>query len=445
MEQRKNEVTKNEVAKVAWMIGIDEVQVDRRYGEACPDTVQKVKTDEHACMVRALCRVRNAFMKNYEACLDEMLYEFKDVLHVSYVEMEDARLVMESEYQLGYLNKTLVDVLTGLNDSIKDAVGKCGHLFPCWINWQYLKEIFVLPSCKTKHDFLMELNGYNNNIRRYPCQAYVGGVQMTDEYFLSNDYFFLEALYRKHNERFNGKDKVQDISKNTRENIENFIKEHSNVEIVVDCENSDVYKMCSMLNSFGSELCEKISKIVLFDDVHTTDSWKLLSKFTGVPIEYVAINRVTDAKSLVDIRMTAEVTKACYKDGVDGFILLSSDSDYWGLISAVNDAGFFVVYEDSKCGLPIKETMYEHEIQNCSLDGFSGNGAYEFKRVVLKSAISERIEQVLDFNSKDLVADLCKELRIDVTDSEQEELFKHLMKPTKITVNDDGSFNVQIK
>ena len=33
--------------------------------------------------------------------------------------------------------------------------------------------------------------------------------------------------------------------------------------------------------------------------------------------------------------MTAYIAASHYRDGVDGFILVSSDSDYWGLIDTI--------------------------------------------------------------------------------------------------------------
>lgn len=101
----------------------------------------------------------------------------------------------------------------------------------------------------------------------------------------------------------------------------------------------------------------KIEKIILYDDYHTSCGWDWLEKFIHIPVFHEEVERVTDRKSLVDIKMTAGVCEAYYKDNIDSFILCSSDSDYWGLISSVKDAHFLVMYEYSKCGQSIKDAL----------------------------------------------------------------------------------------
>ena len=96
---------------------------------------------------------------------------------------------------------------------------------------------------------------------------------------------------------------------------------------------------------------------------------------------------VTDRKSLVDIKMTAGVCEAYYKDNIDSFILCSSDSDYWGLISSVKDAHFLVMYEYSKCGQSIKDALTKRCIFHCSIDDFYTGNASDLKKKVMISEL----------------------------------------------------------
>ena len=59
-------------------------------------------------------------------------------------------------------------------------------------------------------------------------------------------------------------------SKNVKRNIYEFIDNSQSVELVVDCENSDPFKLASVLKQLDKSETEKIQKIVLYDDVHTT-------------------------------------------------------------------------------------------------------------------------------------------------------------------------------
>ena len=56
------------------------------------------------------------------------------------------------------------------------------------------------------------------------------------------------------------------------------------------------------------------------------------------PVEHMMIERVKQNKSLVDVMLISRTCQEHYKNNVDSFILVSSDSDYWGLISSLQDA-----------------------------------------------------------------------------------------------------------
>ena len=146
-----------------------------------------------------------------------------------------------------------------------------------------------------------------------------------------SDRKFLKIIYGQHNDSFTDYTKYRDADDETRNNIYNFIDSTEKTAIAVDCENSDPYKLYSVLKGLNQEELAKIEKITLYDDPNTTAGWDWLSKFTQIPVEHIEIDRVTDRKSLVDVRMTASVVTDFYRDGITSFIIVSSDSDFWGL------------------------------------------------------------------------------------------------------------------
>ena len=63
--------------------------------------------------------------------------------------------------------------------------------------------------------------------------------------------------------------------------------------IAVDCENSDPYKLYNMLSSLQQEdTLSHIGKILLYNDLHTSTAWKLLSRFTDIPVEHHMAERI---------------------------------------------------------------------------------------------------------------------------------------------------------
>ena len=84
----------------------------------------------------------------------------------------------------------------------------------------------------------------------------------------------------------------------------------------------------------------KVSKIILIDDVNTSTAWGVLEEHVSIPVEHKVIPRIKEDKSLVDITLTAQLCKEFYANNTDSFVLVSSDSDYWGLISSIPEAHF---------------------------------------------------------------------------------------------------------
>ena len=79
--------------------------------------------------------------------------------------------------------------------------------------------------------------------------------------------------------------KVTDAGLIAKNGIYDFLERSNRTAIVVDCENADPYKLYATLNNLDqAALLGKISKIILYDDVHTTTAWKILEKFTQIPI-----------------------------------------------------------------------------------------------------------------------------------------------------------------
>ena len=187
---------------------------------------------------------------------------------------------------------------------------------------------------------------------------YINWIPVEEGNILINDRKFVKVLYSQHGDVFTDMSKVKDASETVKKNIYEFIDDNETIQLVVDCENSDPFKLASVLKQLDKDSIQKIQKIVLYDDVHTTNAWRYLKAATGIPVEHNVVERIKYDKSLVDIKIAMGISKAYYKDGVTAFILLSSDSDFWGVISSLPDAEFLVMVEEGKCGPDIQTATY---------------------------------------------------------------------------------------
>lgn len=86
------------------------------------------------------------------------------------------------------------------------------------------------------------------------------------------------------------------------------------------------------------------------------------------------IDRVKSDKSLIDISLAVGACKEHYEKGVDSFVLVSSDSDYWGLIQGVPQCNFLVLVEKGHTSPFILKAMDDNDIPYVFIDQFyTGN------------------------------------------------------------------------
>ena len=186
------------------------------------------------------------------------------------------------------------------------------------------------------------------------------------------------------------------------------------------------------------EELKKVHKIILYDDIHTSKAWGLLERYTRIKVEHVMIERVNKFKSLVDIRLTAGVCREFYENHVDSFIILSSDSDFWGLISSLPQASFLVMIENEKCGADIKEALEEGGIFYCSLDDFCTGNIDDLKTVMLKNELQNELDAVFTININELLDNIYENCRIPLNKTERQRFIDKYVKTLRLSISGDG-------
>ena len=216
------------------------------------------------------------------------------------------------------------------------------------------------------------------------------------------------------------------------------------VVMVVDCENSDPYRFCAVLNGLEAKALSKIHKIMLFDDVHTVNAWRILESCTSIPVEHIMTKRVKEEKSLVDIEMTALTCREHYRDQVDSFVIVSSDSDYWGLISTLPDARFLMMIEKEKCGPEMKAMLAKHGIFYCYIDSFYDGNCEVIKRRALFNEIYRILNKSVQLNVHEMFKEALNATRIQMKPAEQKQFFaKHISK-MKLVINENGDVAIEL-
>lgn len=436
--------TKEVVTTIAYMIGVRMSALTVSYGE-CSELIEKLQADKDATTIRYLCKLRTVLMQKFKKTDDLMRFQLKNLHNIEWYDTDNIKQLEKWGFTIIQANYRSEKYMQDFTRLINENIDKCSHLFYDWLNWEYIRDLFFVPKYNKNGVMKVEFNKYMANIEHYPFQMYIHWQPAEVGSIIYSDRKFLKIIYGQHNDSFTDYTKYRDADDETRNNIYNFIDSTEKTAIAVDCENSDPYKLYSVLKGLNQEELAKIEKITLYDDPNTTAGWDWLSKFTQIPVEHIEIDRVTDRKSLVDVRMTASVVTDFYRDGITSFIIVSSDSDFWGLIESLPKAKFLVMYEYEKCGTAIKNALAQHGIYYCAIDDFCTAGTEELKRAVLFAELEKHLPSLIGENPLELTHKIYEATKVTATMKEMENFCNRYVKTLRLKVNSEGKFVIEIQ
>lgn len=289
-------------------------------------------------------------------------------------------------------------------------------------------------------------NQYYKNMSNCPYQVYINwhwdGTPLGN--ILYNDEKFLTLLYRSHHDRFTDLSKVTDVGEQTEQDVCQFFETGNHVIMVVDCENSDPYKLSAVLNNLKSHhLDQKIIKIILCDDSHTTMAWSILERFTDIPVEHELIARIKADKSLVDPKLVAKVCREVYRNDVDSVILFASDSDYWGMVSEVTEADYLVMVESGKCGPDLKKALIDANIPYAYIDDFCTDSSYTMKISAVIAEFRHRLD-AFHIDLQAMLEDSIRAARADMSTNEFQQFYNRYVRPMRLNISKSGEASLEL-
>lgn len=144
------------------------------------------------------------------------------------------------------------------------------------------------------------------------------------------------------------KESVCDIKKGIIENAVGVIATCD--KYFVDCDNIDFFKFLSMLDTLEEEGVKDID-FYLYTDLKATYLWNILDDVRcsdAFNFIYKKVDRVKGNKSVVDLVITVDVCKEVMEHGSKKIGLISSDSDFYGVLDSLEGVDFVVGY-NSEC------------------------------------------------------------------------------------------------
>lgn len=435
------------VSKVAYLVGVPKHIFENEYEPPRLDIYHALDKDKNARIVRNLCVVRAAIERKFGKINDKMRQEYKSFFNMPEYIPQDALNQLTADGVNFYKKSStkLTHHIIDINRIISDRINNCKSHFPVWINWDYVREIFIMRDGLTEAGTKAAANTYFTNLECYPYSIYINWDPQPNGNIFFNDKKFVTLLYQWHNDYFADYNKVSDAGSFVKSNIYEFIDEAKKVVMAVDCENSDPYRLCAALKGLDADVIAKIEKIMLFDDVHTVNAWRILESHTDIPVEHVMTERVKETKSLVDIELTAMTCKEHYRNLVDSFILVSSDSDYWGLISTLPDARFLVMIEREKCGPDMKTALANSGIFYCYIDDFYAGNSENIKKNALFNEIYRKLDEALHLNVKQMFDEVLTATRITMDPATRRQFYDKHIKSMRLVIDESGNASLELK
>ena len=440
--------TNDIVSTFSYLIGVDKKYFREKEIENTFASIEKYNSLEHiksAKIVRSLCLIRNGFMNNFGRILELVngsgagihgLYEYVDKEAIVYLESAGIKF----KYQTWAAN-----YIIEINKYLSDRINNCKSLFPDFIKWDYLRDLFIMPDGTTDYGCKAQSEIYYANKTCYPFFCYMNWKRICEERgkCLYNDFLFLTNLYEDNKDKFDRQELVSDNSENNNNAVAEFLLK-GNVEIIIDCENANPFFIYSFLNGISSDEHKNISKVIMFNDLNASTAWKALPKrFDDIEFEEVLCDRMLDRKSMVDIRLISRTMKEYYENNIRSFILVSSDSDFYGMIEELPNANFMLVVQRKMSSYIFRETAVNSGISYIYSEDYPYSEAYDFIKSVIKADFRKTIEEKWgEINLSEEVDAICRKTYAELTEAEKTKIIKAVSKNLKIEV--DEEFNAKI-
>lgn len=435
------------VSRTAFLLGIQKSVFEDDRGGLEADTFDTLMENKNARIIRNLCITRSAMLRNFHAIVNKMRFEYKSIYSVPDL-VPAAPLSALSEDGIDLIRRSYKDLneyIIEINKQISSRINNCKELFPIWLNWGYLKNVFRMPKGTSAAGIKKARELYRANFQSYPYQVYLNWQVAEEGNILLNDRKFVKLLYKWNKDGFSDEGKMLDVGAGTRDTIEAFFEGCEKAVMMVDCENIDPFALYAAIQNLDEVITSKISKIVLYDGEMTSRAWNYFNSHVNIPVEYLLVTRVSERKSLVDIRLTAGACKEFYQNHADALVIVSSDSDYWGLITAIPECKYLVMVEEAHFSRAMKEALDGEGIPFCYLNEFYNGACDELKHALLRTEIADYLKKEVSCNIYELLDRALEGTWVDMPQTERRQFVERYLRTMHLCISKEGQVSVELK
>lgn len=232
------------VSKVAYLIGVQKRIFENEYEPPKMEWYEKLHADKNARIVRNLCMIRTALELNFKAINKRMRFDMCNLHSLpEYVPQDSLNELLQDGITIVRSRALPAQYIVDINKHISNRINNCKSLFPLWLKWEYVRKLFLMPDGLNEKGIKAAAADYYANKNKYPYQVYINWSYMDSGNILYNDKKFVSLLYEANEDYFTDLSKVSDAGNLTKAGIYKFLDKSERVVVVVDCENSDPYKL----------------------------------------------------------------------------------------------------------------------------------------------------------------------------------------------------------
>ncbi len=429
------------IATMMYLVGVKEDIFQTHVPDIMP-IYESLQKNDAARIIRNLCMVRTSLLNHFKNIAYLFRYELRNLS--STPEYIPTEAVTELERANIYIQKSKPDIyqyVMAINLEISNRINNVSGLFPEWLNWSYVRQVFLMPNGFRENGAKAGKKEYSSRRNEFPYQCYLNWPRAISGNIFHHDYKFVTSLYEMHGDKFENVSLVRDAGEILMGNLYDFINGHKKIIIVVDCENSDPVKLAAALSSLTASQRWNIHKVMLFDSNHTTAAWTTLCN-TGITkefdMEHIIVERLYEHKSQVDMTLAAHTCREIYQNGADSVILISSDSDYWALIKALPETDFLVMLEKEKSGKTIRDALDSQSIVHCYIDDFCTAASHAIITKTILGTLQQQFDEMVHFNAREMLDEVLKSTWLTLSDREKEIFYNRYLKRMRLEVDSNG-------
>lgn len=237
------ESTHTVTSKIAYLIGVKKTIFEKEHSSFDLNIFNKLDADKNARIIRHLCIIRTSILRNFNKINNAFKFEHRGIRTVGeFIPDESVRQLAEDGIDFvkntsRYLSNHVVEI----NRLINDRINNCRGLFPMWLNWEYVKDLFIMKDGLTDNGVMTALMVYRNSFNYLPFHLYLNWDAQDEGLIIASDYRFCTWLYQLHKDEFKARNMVMNVGSYVTGNIYDFISSSRSTVLVVDCENSDPF------------------------------------------------------------------------------------------------------------------------------------------------------------------------------------------------------------